>query len=364
MKFRISFIVFVFCFIASCSSTTRDYKGAYEASVDLQDLTIPPGLSTPEAGGDSALPELQQSIKTYSGYEEKQGTEEKARYAQSYEGMRFIRSGNLVWLEIDAAGEEIWDDVRTFFVRLGFKIKREQPRIGYMETDWLENRYDTPTNFLTEFFSGLYSSGFMDKYRIRLEWDEQQKKTRVFIRHQGLEEVVDGDQDDNLAVVQTKWVPRQPDPELEIEMLTRFMSFRGLETKVAEQIAGSAKSTQLTKLDVEGDTTRLTINEPFSRAWRHIGSALDRLGFLVEDKNRSAKVYYIALPETFVIPKQGGLFGSLFSNTQAPAHLKYLIVLEEKDDATVVTIKANGDVPEDMAVVSNKMLKDIQGSIL
>lgn len=362
MKFRISYIL-VICFIASCSSTTRDYKGAYEASVDLQDLTVPPGLNTPEAGGDSALPELQQSIKTYSGYEEKQGTQEKARYARSYEGMRFVRSGTVVWLEIDAAGEEIWDNVRSFFMRLGFKIKREQPRIGYMETDWLENRYDTPTNFLTEFFSGLFSSGFMDKYRIRLEWDEKQKLTRLFINHQGLEEIAEGG-DDNISVVQTKWVPRQSDPELEIEMLTRFMSFRGLDTKVAEQLVGSTKPAQLTKLDVEGDATLLTINEPFSRAWRHIGVALDRLGFLVEDKNRSAKVYYIALPETFVIPKQGGLFGSLFTNTQAPAHLKYLIVLEEKDDATVVTVKANGDVPEDMAAVSNKILKDIQGSIL
>ena len=363
MKFRISYILAV-CFIASCSSTTQDYKGAYEASSDIQDLTVPPGLSAPEAGRDSALPELQQSIKTYSGYEEKQGTQETASYAQRYKGMRFIRSGNLVWLEIDNAGEEIWDDVRTFFTRLGFKIKREQPRIGYMETDWLENRYDTPTNFLTEWFSGLFSSGFMDKYRIRLEWDEKQKLTRLFINHQGLEEVVDGDKDDTTAVVTTKWVPRQPDPELEVEMLTRFMSFRGLDVKVAEQVVGEAKpATQLTKLDVGGDTTRLTINEPFFRSWRHVGIALDRLGFLIEDKNRSAKVYYVALPETFVIPKQGGLFGSLFTSTQVPTHLKYLIVLEEKDGVSVVTVKANGDVPEDIAVVSNKILKDIQNSI-
>lgn len=362
MKFRSSFIL-VICFIASCSSTTRDYKGAYEETAELKDLTVPPGLVTPEASGDSALPELR-NIKTYSSYEENIGATPTARYAQNYEGMRFVRSGNLFWLEIDAAGEEIWDDVKNFFLRLGFKMKREQPRIGYMETDWLENRVDTPTNFLSEFLGGLFSSEIMDKYRIRLEWDQKQKMTRLFFNHQGLKEIEEGEAGDLSSVVQTKWVPRDSDPELEIEMLMRFMAYRGLDTKVAEQYIGSVKRTPLTKLDVEGDKTRLTINQPFSRAWRHIGIAVDRLGFLVEDKNRTAGLYYIELPETFVIPKQGGLFGTLFTSTQRPSHLKYLIVMEEKDDATLVTIKANGDVPKDMAAVANKILKDIQGSIL
>ncbi len=363
MKFRTSIILAV-CFIASCSSTTRDYKGVYKASIDLEDLEVPPGLDKPEAGSDSTLKELERSVKTYSSYEEKLGGQPTAKYAQSYEGMRFVRSGNLFWLEVDGAGEAVWEDIKTFFTRLGFKIKREHPRIGFIETDWLENRYDVPTNFLTEFLSGLFSSGYMDRYRIRLEWDPKAELTRLFVNHQGLKEIVEGDEQDHLSEVQTKWVPRQSDPELEIEMLTRFMSFRGLEATIAEQHVGSVKPTELTKLNLEGDNASLTINEPYARSWRHIGIALDRLGFLVEDKNRTAGIYYIELPETFVIPKQGGLFGNLFTDTQAPLHLKYLIILEEKGVATEVIIKANGEVPEDMKEVTSKILKDLQGSIL
>lgn len=363
MTFRISFILFIFCFIASCSSTTRDYKGVYEVTTELQDLTVPPGLNKPEVSRDSTLPELQRSIKTYSGYEEKQGTQEKARYAQDYEGMRFVRQGSLFWLEFDAAGEEIWDDVRSFFVRLGFSMKKEQPKIGYMETDWQENKVGVPTNFFSQLLSALYSVDFLDKFRIRFEWDPKQKITRLFINHQGLKEVAE-EEDDNISVVTTKWVSRPADPELEVEMLMRFMAFRGLDIKVAEQHIDAVKQTQLTNLVVDDNRIRLTINAPFSRAWRYVGIALDRLGFLVEDKNRTAGIYYIELPETFVIPKQGGFFGSLFTSSQEPSQLKYLIVLEEKDDATVVTIKANGKVPEDMVAVSNKMLQDIHSSIL
>ena len=39
--------------------------------------------------------------------------------------------------------------------------------------------------------------------------------------------------------------------------------------------------------------TRLMIDENFSRAWRLVGLALDRVGFAVEDRDRSAGVYYV-----------------------------------------------------------------------
>lgn len=362
MKFRIIPFLFVVVLVASCSSTTRDYKGVYEQTVDLDDLSIPPGLSRPETSTDTTLPELQRSIKTYSRYEENVSTKPTVKYAQDYEGMRFVRNGSLFWLELDASGQEIWDDVRNFFVRLGFTIKTMQPKIGYMETDWLENQITAPTNTLATYLGYLFHSGYMDKYRIRLEWDAEKQITRLFITHQGLYEVAD-EEDDNIQAVTTRWVQRPPDPDLEVEMLMRFMAFRGLEIKAAEQAIEQAKPSRLTSLSEEGETTKLVINEPFARAWRHIGIAVDRLGFLVEDKNRTAGIYYIELPESFEIPKQGGVFGKLFTETQKPSHMKYLIILEDSGDVTEVNIKSNGPVPEDLKAVVNKMLKDIQGSI-
>jgi outer membrane protein assembly factor BamC len=364
MKFNFSFVVVVFMLLASCSSTTRDYKGVYESSKDIRDLTVPPDLDKPVMNKNSAIPELENSIKSYSSYEENIGAKSTASYERKYSGMHFVRNGSLFWLEIDAPGAEIWTDIRKFFVHLGFKIKKEQPRIGYMETDWLENRIGLPTNFLADWLGKVFSSGLLDKYRVRLEWDDQNKVTRVFIIHQGLKEVVITDEDESSAVLQTRWEPRAPDPDLEIEMLMRFMAYRGMDEKMAEKQVTSTKPVQLTKLEGEGDKTTLTINEPFARAWRRVSIALDRLGYLVEDKNRTAGIYYVKIPETFEIPKQGGIFGTFFTDTQKPTHYRYLIILEEKEDATVVTIKSNGDVPKEMPVVANKMLKDLESNIL
>lgn len=363
MMFRFSFIFVVCIFVVACSSTSYDYKGVYEATSELDDLTVPPGLDKPDTAADTTLPELQRSIKTYSSYEESASVQPITRYAQDYEGMRFVRSGSLYWLEIDSPGEEIWDDVRSFFLRLGFDIIKEQPNLGYMETDWLENRVEVPTNFISQMLSILYSTELADKYRIRLEWDAEKNVSRLFINHQGLREIEE-EEPDNISAVTTKWAIRPSDPDLEVEMLMRFMAFRGLEIKVAEQAVTSSKPTQLAKLTETDGIISLTINEPFARAWRHIGIAIDRLGFLVEDKNRDAGIYYIELPDTFLIPKQGGLFGQLFSSTESPSHLKYLIVMEDKDDVTVVNIKANGEVPKDMTATANKILKDIQSNIL
>lgn len=37
----------------------------------------------------------------------------------------------------------------------------------------------------------------------------------------------------------------------------------------------------------------LTVNEAFDRSWRRVGLALDRIGFTVEDRNRSQGIYYV-----------------------------------------------------------------------
>ncbi len=362
MKFRLVLILLV-CSLAACTSTTRDYKGVYEATQDLDDLDVPPGLDSPDSGSDR-LPELLPNIKTASGYEASLKGKPASRFEREYKGMNFVRGGSLFWLEIDAPGDQVWGDVRSFFLRLGFQLKRETPQIGYLETDWLENQITAPTGFWSNLLNSISPTDIMDKYRIRLEWDAEKKISRLFINHQGLREIIEGE-DDNLSTVQTNWVPRPSDPELEVEMIMRFMAYRGLSVVLAEENIASAKEKRVAEVTLVDDKANFIIYEPFARGWRHIGIALDRLGYLVEDKNRSAGVYYVTLPATFVIPKEGGLFGSVFtSSTEAPKHLKYLIILEDNGESTRVKIKSNGEVTDDFPRVEKKVFEDLQRSIL
>ncbi len=363
MTFRLVFILLVFT-LTACTSTTRDYKGVYEASKELGDLDVPPGLDRPDVGAEK-LPELSQNIKTYSGYEESIKGKPSSRLEREYHGMNFVRNGSLFWLEVSAPGHEVWNDLRQFFLRLGFEFKLETPQIGYLETNWRENGNEAPTGFLSSLFNSIFaSSELMDKYRIRLEWDAEKKVSRVFINHQGMREIIEGE-DDNISIVTTKWVPRESDPDLEVELLMRFMAFRGLNEVLAKENIASAKSKKVAEVNVVDDKLTFIINEPFARGWRHVGIALDRLGYLVEDKNRSAGVFYVSLPETFVIPDDGGLFGAIFTKgVEAPKHLKYLIILEDNGESTRVKLKSNGEVTDDFSRVEKKVFEDLQKSIL
>ena len=365
-RFSLSFIVFALAVfsLAACSSTTRNYKAIYAATQDVDDLDIPPGLSTPETGAEP-LPELERNIKTYTGYEESVKGKPASRFEREYEGMNFVRGGSLFWLEINTPSDAVWGDLRNFFKRLGFDFEIERPQIGFFETNWLANKESLPSNILTSLLDNVFSSSeIMDKYRIRLEWDAEKKISRVFINHQGLREIVEG-VDDNVSVVQTKWVRRPSDPELEVELLMRFMAFRGLNVSVAEKNIKAAVKSKVAEVSLVDNKPQLTIYEPFARSWRHVGIAIDRLGYSIDDKNRSAGVYYISLPETFEVSKESGVFGKLFtSNKEAPKHLKYLIILEDDGESTKVKIKANGDVTDDISRVEKKILADLQSSIL
>jgi outer membrane protein assembly factor BamC len=91
---------------------------------------------------------------------------------------------------------------------------------------------------------------------------------------------------------QVKWQMRPTDPELEAEMLSRLMRRLGAkEEQVQAQAPAAAPKAQLAK---NGEIPEaLMLADSFDRAWRRVGLALDRVGFTVEDRDRSKGLYYV-----------------------------------------------------------------------
>src|SRR5207344_1634835 len=95
-----------------------------------------------------------------------------------------------------------------------------------METDWAENRAKIPQdalrNLLGKVIDQAYSTPERDKFRTRLERGQQAGTTEVYVSHRGMYEMFVNDA--NLRQTgRTVWQPRPADPELEMEMLRRFM---------------------------------------------------------------------------------------------------------------------------------------------
>jgi len=292
-----AFVVAVLIALSGCSGKLIEGKKIdYKSAGKVNPLTVPADLSAPPASDRYAVPETAASAATYSEYSEGHGARRTgpaaAAVLPSVEKVRIERGGTQRWLVVDANADALWPMIREFWQDSGFLIDRELPDIGIMETDWAENRAKIPDSTLRRIIGKVldqaYSYPERDKFRTRLERGEEPGTTEIFISHRGVYQVVVGERQSE----QVKWQMRPTDPELEAEMLSRLMhrlSSNEEQAKVPGPVA--APRAQLAK---NGDIAEaLMLADSFDRAWRRVGLALDRVGFTVEDRDRSKGLYYV-----------------------------------------------------------------------
>ena len=88
----------------------------------------------------------------------------------------------------------------------------------------------------------------------------------------------------------------------------------GIEEQKSRTIMADNTPIARAKLIKSADgTASLTVNDEFDRAWRRVGLALDRIGFVVEDKNRSSGLYFVRYTdvELDTTSKKKGVLDSL-----------------------------------------------------
>jgi outer membrane protein assembly factor BamC len=279
--------------MAGCHLLPEGKKIDYKSAGKLPPLEVPPDLTAPGTDERFVVPDINPSgSATFSAYNKERnkplagGTSVLPMSEEA--GVRLERAGTQRWLVVRGEPEEIWPVVKEFWHELGFIIKIETPEAGVMETDWAENRAKIPQDLirsaLSKVLDTLYSSAERDKFRTRLERGEE-GTTEIYISHRGMDEVLEGN-------IRTIWQPRRPDPELEAEMLARLMVRFGVEEERARTVlTGSGSAQERAHINQKGGV--LTVNEPFDRSWRRVGLALDRIGFTVEDRDRSQGIYFV-----------------------------------------------------------------------
>ncbi|MDC0575110.1 outer membrane protein assembly factor BamC [Nitrosomonadaceae bacterium] len=247
----------------------------YETVIDkTPPLEVPPDLTGPATEGRYIVPDLKPTeSKTYSAYSKeradgKNGVNTRLLPENSDESMvRMERSGTQRWLVVKGEPEIVWPIIKGFWKEMGFGIKVEIPEAGVIETDWAENRAVTPQNILLRKVSTIE----LDKFRTRLERGDGET-TEIFISHRRMEQPAD--------------------PDLEAEMLAQLIMYFGVAKDQARAIVNSVKIKDRAHLNLENKGV-LTMEEAFDRSWRRVGLALDRIGFTVEDRDRSAGIYFV-----------------------------------------------------------------------
>ena len=282
--------------LSGCESVSSlgkriDYKSADAAP----SLEIPPDLATPKYDD-------RYSVTTASGLAAKTAAEPAPTDVLPVKDgdAHIAREGNERWLVVKATPEQAWATVRKFWTDTGFVIAREHPELGIMETDWAENRADIPQDvirkYIGKYIDAFYTTYKRDKFRTRIERGTAPGTVDIFVSHRGMEQVPTT-KIDNSAPAAFAWAVTPPNPGLEAEMLARLMMRFG--TPQAQAIAATSPAAAAAapvhaRLEKAADgSTTMTIDDPFDRAWRRVGLALDRSGFTVVDRDRSKGLYYV-----------------------------------------------------------------------
>ena len=289
--------------LAGCGLFGKKNEEFKAASRPSKSLEVPPELTAPTADDRFVIPDPRTQT-TYSTYQQRLATPGAAPggpvvagVLPKIEGARIERFGDQRWLVVKGAPEAVWPRVHDFWIEAGFSLIREQPEVGIIETDWFEDRTKIPTDIirrtLGRVLDRMYSTATRDKYRTRLEKGSEPGTTEVYVTHRGMEEVYTSTQMDS-----TKWAPRGNDKELEAEMLSRIMVKLGVPetTRVASSPSGAPLAASVAGTDRRNavlESNSLVVNDSFDRAWRRVGLALDRVGFTVEDRDRSKGLFFV-----------------------------------------------------------------------
>ena len=308
--------------LAGCGTANEMLEGKkvdYKSSGTLPSLEVPPDLTTPARDNRYLVPETGRGAATLSGFQAERAQQAKlggsTTVLPAIERMRIERSGNQRWLVVQDNPEKLWPLVKDFWRENGFLISVEIPEAGVMETDWAENRAKLPQDWVRatigKVLEQVYSTSERDKFRTRME-RAGEGATEVYISHRGMMEIYTTEGKDK-----TVWQPRPADPDLEAEFLRRLMVRMGAQQEQAKQMTAAAAPQEARAAIRKGADGRelLAVLEPFDRAWRRVGLALDRVGFTVEDRDRQKGLYFVryADPEADMSRKsqEEGLLGKL-----------------------------------------------------
>ena len=327
--------------LSACSVLEGD-KIDYKSATRGQTLEVPPDLTQLSRDSRYVVPGGPVSASSYALGQTLPGV---PTAATAIGDVRVERAGNQRWLVVNRPADQVWPAVRDFWQESGFLLAMDQPNLGIMETDWAENRAKIPQDFIRnaigKVLDSVYSTAERDKFRTRLERSPT-GGTEIFISHRGMIEVYANAQKD-----QTVWQPRAADPELEAEFLRRLMVRLGapqVQAQAATAVASERPTSRVASLNSQ---PVVVIDEPFDRAWRRVGLALDRTGFTVEDRDRSQGTYFVRYVPPNPDKKEPGFLGRIFSrNTPAEQPLKYRINLKAEGQTTTVSVLNASGAPE------------------
>ncbi len=351
-------------------------KVQYESSSTRANLEVPPDLepipnddrfkvpSRPTVVSASALAaqELAQAQSAQSG----EAVISNTTIVPMTVKARVVREGSDRWLRVNVPAEQLWPVVQDFWPSVGLQVRSQNPKTGYMETEWAENKAKLPQDIIRgtigKVLDFVYSTGERDQYRCRVERVDP-FVTDVYITHRSMVEVVTGAQGEG-----TLWQPGPTDVTMEAEMLQRLAlridaefnpeSEQPLTVEAVRQqfVEPQREARSDIEKTAEGQVSAVVLKEPYDRAWRTVSLVVDRMGFELVDRDRAAGYFLIRYLDPKYEEKkksEQGFFTNLFGSDKAVEPPSYRIRVEDEGAVSRVTVTGEDGKEDPTGVAPN-----------
>lgn len=369
--------------LSGCTQVNKvfDNEGAnYGDSDSVKSMEVPPDLTSPEF--DSTFVVNPSSSTVGAGSLNRQASDPSAggvSVLPDGDGLKISGTGDQRYLEVAAPAGTLWPRVTSFWSTAGATMKRNEPAVGIMETDWIEYREQLPQTGVTSLFRNILKnvgdSGFRDRYIIRFEKVSPQA-TRIFLTHRGAE----------LMVTDTgnKWESRPASQEKAAEMLNRLRDYllNGKSEKVYVSRDKPSTPGERKKLfgifnvgepneeevaakpQVKTSGSAIRLPENSRSAFASVGGALTRAGFVIDGRDAAKGLYAVR----WVRQDKQGLLDriNIFKSdksSQLTAESKFVIRVVGHDDAgsLITVLDPKGQVKSDAEaqVVLGLLRKDL-----
>jgi outer membrane protein assembly factor BamC len=342
--------------LSACALVEGD-KVDYGSVAKTPDLSVPPDLTQLTRDTRFVPPSASVSASALQAAARPSMTISNAIAANSIGDIRIERAGNKRWLVVDRPAQALWEPTQEFWKGLGLKLNLDDRQLGFMETDWAQNRALVPTdpvgNFFKKAFGSLNDTGTRDRYRTRFE-AVSANSTEIYISHRSVVEIAAVGALGN--TIDSVWREGPTNPDLELEMLRRLMLQLGLKPKEAQALVdnslskdnASAEGNKNSSLIDSAEGPLLRINDGFDRAWRRLGLALDRTGFTVEDRDRAQGTYFVRYVDVLASKEEPGFWARL-GGAKAVVPVKYRVSLRADGAVSNVRLLTDAGQAEDKA---------------
>ncbi len=260
---------------ASCGLFGGDERPVYQGAEYYKNLEVPPDLTEPDTADELRVAKpTEEALQQF-----RDNNKLDTVITPKFDGVRMVSFAGSSWIEVDNEVEKVWPRLLEFWEAEGIELVEKRPLLGFMETDWTERLGDEKGFFRSMFQK--FEPDVKDKFRLRVERFDLDRKTRIYVAHSRIERQVRGEFADEYI-----WVSQPSNLEAEREIISRMAVFAGLSKEQSVALLENYRPySSLIKID-STNTIALTMKGSMDFVWRRSMRALDRMRMqnIIEDK--------------------------------------------------------------------------------